>query len=647
MRSAGQLIRILGLAAALAVPVAPAVALELTLTAGATRFGEARVDALAIELADGATSGTKAEVRGIRHPAVGIFGSLVLRCEHSVPRCTAGKLGWQRPDGQALEFGWRRDSSMLTVQRQSFRLRADWSEGWRIALDALELGWLPLPESAGLSALNGRLSGSARIDGEVLALDTELNSAGFDTVDGQYAAAGVAAAVRLERAADGGFTVDARWSDGEWLLGPAYLGAPVAPLRFDARGRLQDTSLRIDRFSLRQTGIVELEGQHLAAALQPLALEAAEIDLVGLDLAAAWVAGLDSLAGAFGAGDFEPAGTLSGRVAVLAGELSEAALALDDGSLADAQDRLSLEGLQARLHWRGVRDARLALSWRSGRLYRLPLGESALELVGDDEHILMLARPWRLPVLDGALVLERLRWGEADNESPRVEVDARLEPIALDELTRTLGWTEFGGRLSGQFPGIRLAGQTLEFSGGIDVELFGGRARIAGLAVERPFGSLPALSADIEFERLDLDLVTGAFEFGSMSGLLSGHMRGLRLLDWQPVAFDAWFQTLRDSPERVISQRAVESLSTLSGGAGAAASGALLGIFDRFPYRQAALGCRLAANVCTMRGLREVEGGGYMILEGRALPRLDIVAHRRRVDWPQLVAQLQAAVASP
>ncbi|HKL52907.1 MAG TPA: hypothetical protein VJ902_03035, partial [Wenzhouxiangellaceae bacterium] len=197
------------------------------------------------------------------------------------------------------------------------------------------------------------------------------------------------------------------------------------------------------------------------------------------------------------------------------------------------------------------------------------------------------------------------------------------------------------------FPGIQVSGGVIEVQGGLDIDLFGGSARINDLSVERPFGSLPALAADLEFDALDLEQVTGAFAFGRMLGLLSGHVRNLRLLDWQPVQFDAWFETLDDSPEREISQKAVDSISSLSGGGSAAISGTLLRWFDDFPYRKAGLGCRLAANVCRMRGLRDAENGGYVILEGRLIPRLDIVGYQRRVDWPRLLAQLAAAAESP
>jgi hypothetical protein len=134
------------------------------------------------------------------------------------------------------------------------------------------------------------------------------------------------------------------------------------------------------------------------------------------------------------------------------------------------------------------------------------------------------------------------------------------------------------------------------------------------------------------------------FEFGRMTGLASGYVRDLRLLDWRPVRFDAWIETRADGPERVISQQAVDSLSQVGGGS--AVSGLVLRWFDRFPYRKAGLGCELAGNVCTMRGLREADNGGYVILEGRGIPRLDIIGHQRRVDFPRLLAQLSAAGAA-
>jgi hypothetical protein len=114
--------------------------------------------------------------------------------------------------------------------------------------------------------------------------------------------------------------------------------------------------------------------------------------------------------------------------------------------------------------------------------------------------------------------------------------------------------------------------------------------------VERPFGVLPSLAADLDVENLDLQQVTNTFSFGQISGRMSGFVHDLRMLDWEPVAFDAWFGT----PEEVkgsnkISRRAVNQLTTIGGGSSTAAlTGPLLKLFSSFSYRRLGLlGCKL------------------------------------------------------
>jgi hypothetical protein len=138
--------------------------------------------------------------------------------------------------------------------------------------------------------------------------------------------------------------------------------------------------------------------------------------------------------------------------------------------------------------------------------------------------------------------------------------------LSLTRLTRALEWPEFGGVLSGHFPGVVFADERIRVAGGIDIQAFSGRIRIADLEIERPFGTLPALAAQVELNRLDLLELTGAFNFGRMEGQMSGWMRDLRLLDWRPVAMDTRMFTHEDARRRRISQRAVDNLSSLGGG---------------------------------------------------------------------------------
>jgi hypothetical protein len=68
----------------------------------------------------------------------------------------------------------------------------------------------------------------------------------------------------------------------------------------------------------------------------------------------------------------------------------------------------------------------------------------------------------------------------------------------------------------------------------------------------------------------------------------------------------------------------------------------VLRLFDTFGYARLGLSCRLANNVCRMGGL-DSSGAGYTIVEGSGLPRITVIGHQEKVDWPVLVARLKAA----
>ena len=135
--------------------------------------------------------------------------------------------------------------------------------------------------------------------------------------------------------------------------------------------------------------------------------------------------------------------------------------------------------------------------------------------------------------------------------------------------------------------------------------------------------------------------MTRIFDFGSITGRLNGHVDGLRMIAWKPVAFSA--ELLADDGGR-ISQKAVNSISNLGGGglAGGLQS-TVLRVFDSFGYKRIGLGCVLRDDVCTMTGLGKAEGGGYNIVEGRGLPHISVIGHQHKVDWSTLVARLEAA----
>jgi hypothetical protein len=181
----------------------------------------------------------------------------------------------------------------------------------------------------------------------------------------------------------------------------------------------------------------------------------------------------------------------------------------------------------------------------------------------------------------------------------------------------------------------------LSVDGEVRVHVFDGLVRLQNLRMERPFGVLPSLAADVQVESLDLDQLTRTFSFGHISGRLDGYVRELRMLDWEPVAFDAWLGTpVAQKGSNDISRQAVNRLATIGGGpVTAALTNPLLRMFSNFSYRRLGLGCRLVDYVCELSGLSS-DADSVLILEGAGIPKITIRAYNRRIDWPQMVSNL-------
>jgi hypothetical protein len=211
----------------------------------------------------------------------------------------------------------------------------------------------------------------------------------------------------------------------------------------------------------------------------------------------------------------------------------------------------------------------------------------------------------------------------------------------MGAFSRAMGWPAFPGTLGGAIPSLRWVDDRFELEGGLSASLFGGFVDITRLSLQQPFGANPVLSGDIAMRQLDLAAITSVFDFGGITGPLDGSINDLRLVNWNPVAFEA--RLLAGDGGR-ISQRAVNNLTAVGGGGIAAGlQGAVLKLFKTFGYKRIGLNCTLHGTVCQMSGL-ETTGDGYTIVEGSGLPRLQVIGHQTQVDWPTLVQRLQDAI---
>jgi hypothetical protein len=197
------------------------------------------------------------------------------------------------------------------------------------------------------------------------------------------------------------------------------------------------------------------------------------------------------------------------------------------------------------------------------------------------------------------------------------------------------------GSLSGVIPELRYRRGTLAMDGELALRLFDGLVTAKNVQLIEPFGRAPRFHADVEVKNMDLELLTSKFDFGNITGRIDAHIGGLELAGWQPVRFDARFASSPGRYPKKISQRAVQSISSLGGaGAAAAIQRSFLRFFDEFGYDRLGLSCRLANGVCEMDGIERAPQG-YVIVKGGSVPAISVIGYNRSVDWPELLERLK------
>lgn len=624
--------------------------------------------AFELRLEPAATGGVgwRLHVSGLEGPVA--LGEATLTCMRGglaggSPSCREGEFQWLLPEAEPLQGsfelaasangdGWRVRLG-LAAEQGEIDLEST-ATGLSVVARNLDLSGLPAGAVAvgGLAHLEGRVDRlEAHFEDTGIRLRAQLSGLGWDNRDGTLAGAGVDLAIRagLEPQASGQrFDIRLEQAAGEVLLGPVYLPPPDAPVVVEAAGYLEeDGSLRVTGFSLDDPEALSLRGDMQARLEDGVPVPTrVGIDHLEAHLPAARVRYLDGVLGRYGLDGLDASGRLQAQANWRDGRLTSLEATFDAVTVDDPRGRFGIAGLDGRLTWHGDADRlETDLLWTAAGLYALPLGGGELHLETREDD-LVLRQPLTVPLFDGALVLEDFRWLGWRGDSPRLDLDARIDPLDLARLSRALGWPELGGTVSGGIRDVTYADGVLAFGGGIDISAFSGAIQVDSLSIERPFGTLPVLAADITMDDLDLLEVTGAFGFGRMDGRMDARVRRLRMLNWQPVAFDAELYTVPGPGRQRISQRAVDNLSSLGGAGGAVLSSTLLRFFEDFGYARAGLSCRLSNNICRMGGVAEAdEGNGYIIVAGRGLPHLDVVGFRRLVDWPRLLTQLRAAAA--
>ena len=320
------------------------------------------------------------------------------------------------------------------------------------------------------------------------------------------------------------------------------------------------------------------------------------------------------------------------------GAIAAADVAFRRVSVEDKGRRFALFGLNGSLPWHReeLRTAKLQVA--GGEVLRVPFGafEAPLETRGLGVRL----RDVQVPVLDGRLTVNDFAT-RGERESWRWSFTGGITPISMQQFTTALGLPVMHGTLSAVIPTVSYLQSTLKVDGALLLKVFDGTVTARNLTLENPLGKVPQLNTEVEMRNLDLDLLTRTFSFGNITGRIDADVRGLELVNWETVRFDARVASSAGDYPRRISQAAVQNISALGGaGAAAAIQRSFLRFFQTFGYSALGWSCKLEAGVCRMGGIENVPQG-YVIVKGGGIPAITVLGYNRSVGWRELLERLQ------
>ncbi|ODB86247.1 hypothetical protein A3195_11460 [Candidatus Thiodiazotropha endoloripes] len=429
---------------------------------------------------------------------------------------------------------------------------------------------------------------------------------------------------------------------GQYYSDPYYIDLTDAPLHLKLKG---DWITALNQLQLKQADLqwlptVDLKGS-AQIDLTELAVQRANIQFGTDHLDQLYQTVIQPMVIGSMADELEITGGIEGEIELVDGEVVRFRSELKSIDVDDLRGVFALNDLHGLLAWSNREIAQTSqFNVKTGHLYQIPHGPLSVNLQALPNGISLL-KPLDIQLLGGHITIDRLEAKNLFQGSPEWETGAEVINLSLEELSTAFDWPTLSGELNGKLPRMHYLDESLDFDGALQVDVFGGQVKVEELKIKQPLGRVPELFASADMNGLDLEQITRTFSFGHIEGGLEGWINGLHLLNWEPVAFQAQFNSPEDDdlPHR-ISQRAVDNLTSIGNGMGGSLQNTFLGIFKEFRYNRIELQANLDGDLAELGGI-DHPNGGYYLVKGAGLPRIDVIARNRRVAWKTLVERLK------
>ncbi len=533
--------------------------------------------------------------------------------------------------------------------------------GWQVELNAKQLALdkaqqrlsplfdLPADTYQASGEATLKLTAHGNDKNQVANISLDVQKAGFSNADGSQVGEGLTLQLNADLTGGGDKAwqgeVSLQHQGGEVFVDPIYLDLTEHELTLNTVFEWSQQQLRLRSVQFVHPAVLFFNAQATFDFSKEFTVKQLQVAANMPDLGRLYHAYLQNWLDSNGDKGLGMTGSISTRVDW--GKAIQVRSELSHISLENADKTYGLADLNGRLQWHSDstnQNYPSFLYWQSAYFAQnLTLGSSEVHFAVRGAQVDLL-KPWFIPILDGALQVNSLQLRNlSDMAQLQGEIGSRIWPVSMQALSTAFGGPALQGQLAGNIPSIRYQNGQVEIGGALQINVFDGTINIQSLVLEQPFSNSPRLAADVSLDRINLGTLTGVFEqFGAIQGEVSGYMRQVRLLNWQPVAFDAFVGTTPNSKEpKNISQKAVNNLSSLGGGGTVnAISRSVLNLFDSFSYEKLGWGCRLQNGVCEMRGAATAPNG-YYIVKGGGLPSINVIGYNQKVDWPELLIRLK------
>lgn len=603
---------------------------------------------------------------GLERPLTGVeFSCPDSRRPWPALRCKAGNL--KLADGPwgtqelGVELEWDAASGLqlvfsgLRYAGGRLRGRFEWTgDTWKLTTRAPNLVLArsrelrALRKEWGLSSLSGKLAGRFELKGDSegiqhLSLRAALKGLDYADKAGEQAAEKLAGSVRISGAHKGdgwSGSADIELKKGEVYSDPVFIDIGQQALHLTGKGRWQGRSLRLDRLTLDGGDMLQVKGNG-RLDIEKQAIRNGQLRVDSGDLGSLYRQVLQPLLVGTRLDDLEVAGDAGFGLQWKNSQLVAVDAAVNRLDFDHRAGSFGANGLAAQLFWRGEGsspDSQIRIE--GGHLGKINFGETLARFNAAGQYAWLLD-PVSIPFYGGAVEVSQLSWVEAE-QGADVGFSVEVGNVSLEALSGDLGWPRMQGRIASEIPRARYRKGSLVVDGDLVIDAFDGRLVMRKLRLDELDSAAPVLQADMELRRLDLSQLTQTFSFGEIQGRLDGEVKGLQLVAWQPNHFDArFYSSPKDDSRHRISQRAVENLTELGNGVSGALSASFLRFFEEFSYDRIELQVRQQGNKAWIDGIPAADGGYYLV-KGSGIPRIDVIGRNREVAWNDLLARLKS-----